>query len=192
MKVAALYIDERGPYVGLPDVEVWDMARDARLYDGPWPVVAHPPCGAWGRLKRQHRAKDADCAPRAVAQVQRWGGVLEHPAHSSLWSFAGLPLPGQEPDEHGGITLEVDQVHWGHVARKRTWLYGVGVDWSLVVPPFPKRKPTHWVSGHRYGGKPERHSDAVPPGIKICSSQQRRRTPPAFRDLLLDLARSVR
>jgi hypothetical protein len=32
----------------------------------------------------------------------------------------------------------------------------------------------------------------VPPGIKVASAQQRRRTPPAFADWLISLARSVR
>src|SRR6266542_1132660 len=48
--VAALYVDPNGVYASLPDVEVWDEARDARLYAGPWPVVAHPPCARWCRL----------------------------------------------------------------------------------------------------------------------------------------------
>jgi hypothetical protein len=47
VKVAALYVETNGVYYGLPDVDPWDEARDARLYDGPWPVVAHPPCKAW-------------------------------------------------------------------------------------------------------------------------------------------------
>lgn len=46
MIVAALYVDPKGVYAGLPDVEVWDEARDARTYAGPWPVVAHPPLRA--------------------------------------------------------------------------------------------------------------------------------------------------
>ena len=48
--IAALYVDPKGVYAGLPDVEVWDEARDGRLYAGPWPVVAHPPCARWGRF----------------------------------------------------------------------------------------------------------------------------------------------
>src|SRR5437588_11753206 len=48
--VAALYVDPNGVYANLPGVEVWDEARDARLYAGPWPVVAHPPCARWCRL----------------------------------------------------------------------------------------------------------------------------------------------
>lgn len=42
--VAALYVDPRGPYPKLV-AEWYDAARDARTYEGPLPVVAHPPCG---------------------------------------------------------------------------------------------------------------------------------------------------
>ena len=48
--VAALYVETNGVYAGLPDVDLWDEARDARLYAGPWPVVAHPPCARWCQL----------------------------------------------------------------------------------------------------------------------------------------------
>jgi hypothetical protein len=136
--VAALYIDPRGPYVGRPDVDAWDEARDARKYVGPWPVVAHPPCGPWGSLKHLSRKQDPTCGPRAVGQVRAFGGVLEHPARSGLWAHCGLPLPGEFPDDFGGVTIEVCQVDWGHVARKRTWLYLVGVRELGTAPPLSR------------------------------------------------------
>ena len=44
LKVTSLYVQAGGAYYGIPDVDPWDETRDARLYQGPWPVVAHPPC----------------------------------------------------------------------------------------------------------------------------------------------------
>jgi hypothetical protein len=133
--VAALYIDPRGPYPTMAGVDAWDATRDARKYDGPWPVVAHPPCGPWGSLQHLSRKDSPLLALRAVEQVRAWGGVLEHPARSGLWAYYELPLPGAPPDEFGGYTIEVTQVEWGHVARKRTWLYLVGVAGSALAPP---------------------------------------------------------
>lgn len=47
--IAALYVATGGIYYGIDDVDPWDTARDARLYPGPHPVVAHPPCARWGQ-----------------------------------------------------------------------------------------------------------------------------------------------
>jgi hypothetical protein len=47
--IAALYVEKNGCYFNLPGVDPWDVKRDARLYDGPYPVIAHPPC--------QHKAR---------------------------------------------------------------------------------------------------------------------------------------
>jgi hypothetical protein len=192
--VAALYIDPRGPYPSIPGVECWDAARDARLYEGPHPVVAHPPCGPWGRLKHLYRGSEHDCAPRAIEQVRAWGGVLEHPAGSQLFPAMGLPMPGEQ--DAFGQTFLVQQVDWGHVARKPTWLYVVRVDAVRVLAGIFARRgtgtPTHWVSGFRSTTRPrtyDRSGSAVPPGIKVCSAQQRRRTPRAFAEWLVDLAR---
>lgn len=194
--VAALYVDPRGPYPKMPGVECWDESRDARLYDGPHPVVAHPPCGPWGNLKhmrvpnRERRVADADCMAPAVDAVRRFGGVLEQPAGSVAFERFGMPRPGHPKDAYGGWTIAVSQVEWGHPARKRTWLYVVGVDAIDERPPFPGRQPTHWVSGGRKRSRKGR-GGVVPPGIKVCSAQQRRRTPRAFAEWLVSLARSV-
>lgn len=48
--IAALFVEEGGCYDGLNDVDPWPIARDARNYIGPHPVVAHPPCQRWGRF----------------------------------------------------------------------------------------------------------------------------------------------
>lgn len=181
--VAALYIDPRGPYPSMPGVECWDEQRDARGYPGPHPVVAHPPCGPWGTLARFCTKQPADLAPLAVNQVRRWGGVLEHPRGSRLWSHCSLPLPGELPDAFGGRTAEVDQVSWGHRARKSTWLYVV----TDVVGPIHLLRggvPTHTVTrfAHNKGDKQ----------LLALSRIGRRLTPPAFAEFLVGIARSCR
>lgn len=194
--VAALFVDDRGPYAGLAGVELWDARADARRYVGPWPIVAHPPCGPWGNLRHLHvpgrnRLNDAACGPIAVAQVRLFGGVLEQPAGSKLWERCGIPKPGEPDDAWRGWSLQIDQCEWGHVARKRTWLYLAGVPRSAIEPPpLPGAEPTHWVSG---GRKHDRKGSGgvVPPGIKVCSAQQRRRTPPLLADYLVRLARGA-
>jgi len=126
-KVSALFVRPDSVYRDLL-FDVWDAERDARLYAGPWPVVAHPPCRAWGRL-RQHarpRADEAELAFFAVDFVRQFGGVLEHPWGSTLWDAACLPRPGVI-DEHGGWTVTVDQGWWGHEAPKPTWFYVCGL-----------------------------------------------------------------
>ena len=39
--IAALYVEERGCYVGLDGVDAWPESRDARQYAGPWPEQGH-------------------------------------------------------------------------------------------------------------------------------------------------------
>jgi hypothetical protein len=181
MRVAALYVDPLGPYARLPDVDAWDLERDAKQYDGPYPVVAHPPCGPWSWARSLASKDDPECALRAVQQVQAYGGILEHPANSKLWRVARLPLPGEFPDVCGGFSVHVNQVSWGHSCRKPTWLYIVG------VPP----EEVH--AGVRRGGKPT-HIICTGPGLRdialpVASKQMKRRTPPAFAEWLVSLAR---
>lgn len=187
-KIAALYVESGGVYFNLEDVEPWDVVRDARLYAGPWPVVAHPPCNRWGQLAHVNHARygtpigeDGGCFSHALWAVRTFGGVLEHPANSVAWRTFDLPRPtrGAWNTKLGdpGAATEVSQVAYGHGARKRTWLYAVGpvpaLDWS--------DRPGEFVVGA---------------GINTGECQGRRLpdelaavTPLPFRDLLLDIAR---
>jgi hypothetical protein len=195
--VAALYVQRGGVYWEMPGVDPWDESRDARLYPGPWPVVAHPPCARWGRYwfgspsspKRFEKGSDGGCFAAALSAVRRWGGVLEHPEASHAWAAFGLLPPPRSgawvnADLQGGWTCRVDQARYGHRGNKATWLYAHGVrlpslDWA---PGCVRPEPSEFerARGKRSGmvermGKPERAA-----------------TPPAFRDLLLSIARTAR
>ena len=99
--IAALFVERGGCYYGLSDVDPWPQERDARLYAGPWPVIAHPPCERWGRYwggspttwPRKIKGDDDGCFAAALASVRRWGGVLEHPEGSAAWPALGLIAP---------------------------------------------------------------------------------------------------
>jgi hypothetical protein len=103
-KVAVLFARQDSSYKRIPGCDVYDLERDARNYDGPLPVVAHPPCRAWGRLRRfaNPRPDERNLARLAVALVREFGGVLEHPAGSLLWQSQRLPALGQRESWGGG------------------------------------------------------------------------------------------
>lgn len=177
--IAALYVSPHGPYMDMPDVDPWTVERNATQYAGPWPVVAHPPCGAWGRYY-QWSHDDGSTGPIAVAQVRRWGGVLEHPRDSKLWNACTLAYPGGFPDAFGGYSIVVNQHDWGHPACKTTWLYIVGCP-RQKLPPMPPRlaTPVHPLDARRRAGVLER-----------MSKRQRQLTPPAFARWLVAVATS--
>lgn len=190
LTVAALYIDPAGHYPKLDGVECWDESRDARKYDGPHPVVAHPPCAPWSKMRwlssQANRDAARSCAPRALKQVRAFGGVLEHPEHSTLWSSLGLPLPVQSsmhgPDKFGGESYYIEQVAWGHACRKPTWLYVVRVPHDVVV------------RGIRHGGVPTHCVTRGPsqePRLRVAHATMRSRSPKAFAEWLVSLAREV-
>lgn len=99
--IAALYVEKDGPYWNHPGIDPWDVERDARSYQGPHPVIAHPPCERWGRYwsggpsskRRLLLGNDGGCFAAALWAVRTFGGVLEHPAHSAAWTWFGLQRP---------------------------------------------------------------------------------------------------
>lgn len=135
---AVLYARKNSIYKQFNDLDVYDQERDAFSFNSNLPVIAHPPCRLWGKLKHQSKAPlyEKYTALHAVTVVQQNGGVIEHPAFSKLWHAADLPFP-QSFDKYGGFTLPIYQSWFGHKADKPTWLYFVGLTPSqLPALPF--------------------------------------------------------
>ena len=173
------------------DCDVWDAERDALNWKGGAPVVAHPPCRGWGRLRALANPLpgEKELAIFAVEQVRTHSGVLEHPAGSTLWKVAGLPRPGRV-DDFGGWTLPILQHDFGHRAEKPTWLYIVGLSW-LELPEIPLQlgSASHIVgtSGRRRdGGRLHKGDLGWRPEI---TKSEREATPPALAVWLLEVAR---
>lgn len=203
--IAALYVETNGHYYGQPGVDPWDEARDARAYDGPYPIVAHPPCQRWGRYSEMHPIKgkindtgaDAGCFLAALTAVRKWTGVIEHPAHSKAykpeWFNLGKPSMegGWVPALDGiGYICHVEQGHYGHFSRKATWLYAVGIPLpELIWGPSEQRIHPRALELHGYE-KARRIGAMAMVGGKD-KTLIRDRTPIPFRDLLVSMVRDA-
>jgi len=185
-RVAALFVQTDGHYCGLDGVDSWDIERDARKYEGPYPVVAHPPCNLWvsfafvnfKRYGGDHNrpGNDGGCFASALASVRRCGGVLEHPAFSRAWGTYGLMYPqcgGWNPCGPDEWVCEIWQSAYGHRARKRTWLFYKGTNKPAEMRW--ERKPAEFQVGYHDQRGPARNKPTV--GKKEAS-----RTPVELRD----------
>lgn len=168
-RVAALYVDPDGPYPSLvADGEWYDMARDARTFTGDLPVVAHPPCGPWGKLAWRCKNQDRSTAWHALELVRRNGGILEHPVGSRLFLEAGVPAgewvnPERQLDAHGGYTIRLPQWDLGHRGHKDTIFYICG-------RAAPVQELPHLFK--RHGGTPH--------PVQRMGKRERRLTPRAM------------
>jgi hypothetical protein len=200
--IAALFVATGGAYWNLDGVEPWDETRDARRYAGPWPVVAHSPCGPWGRYWhggpsakiRRVKGDDGRCFESALASVRRWGGVLEHPEASAAWAAFGLNAPPHSggwivADFVGGWTCCVEQGHYGHRARKKTWLYAHSVE--LPALTWGPSKGDRLDEGFHTAAERRAARAAGRKPIPRLSRAQNIATPIPFRDLLLSIARTA-
>lgn len=202
--IAALYVEAAGCYAGLPDVDAYPIDRDARLYAGPHPVVCHPPCERWGRYwhgapNKPHQYKlgdDGGCFAAALAAVRQWGGILEHPADSHAWKAFDLAKPSRaggwiKADDVGGWTCCVEQGHYGHIARKRTWLYANGVDLPELRWGAGEQR-LHPVALERYGYEKARRIGMMAMIGGKRKTELRNATPIEFRDMLIATAMTAR
>lgn len=189
--IAALFVMPDGPYAHDARIDPWPEDRDARLYSGDYPVIAHPPCQLWGSLAAVNFARwggehnrpgnDGGCFESALSSVNRCGGVLEHPAKSRAWKKYGLTVPraiGWQPSGDGWV-CEVWQSAYGHRANKATWLYYKGraappeLDWS-------RPRGTHQIGFHDQRGRASNKP--------TLGKREANETPPAFKEAMIALA----
>jgi hypothetical protein len=185
--VAALFVEKHGVYSFARGVDLWPVDRDARKYPGPYRVVAHPPCQRWSKMTwcrpelKPFVGKDDGCFQSALDNLERWGGVLEHPAQSMAFARYGLMRPKRGSWQllvRGVWVTEVNQAAYGHDSTKPTWLIFKGRD----KPPnliWDKILGTH-ILGTRVESSSHRPRLDAPSRVH---------TPLPFRNLLLRLAR---
>jgi hypothetical protein len=169
-----LCVAKNSAYVGMPGLELFDQARDARTFAGGMPLIAHPPCRAWS-AHCAHQAKpepgEKELGLWCAEQVKQMGGVLEQPAHSRLWDAAKLPKPGWTHSADVW-SMEVWQAWWGYPMRKATWLFFSGISPLSVKTPLQL---------HPHGCDRRRE--------QLMSKKERSATTPAFARWLVDVAR---
>jgi len=192
--IAALFVQTDGCYYNLENVDPWDIERDAKKYDGSHPVVAHPPCQLWGKMANVNYARwggehnkpgnDGGCFKSALESVNRFGGVLEHPAQTYAWKEYGLSKPKQGCwiKSGDGWACEVWQSAYGHKANKATWLYYKG---NSEPPELNWDRPK---GSHQIGFQDQRGKAKNKPTL---SKREANATPTRFRDVLIDIARSA-
>jgi len=112
--VAALFIRKDSPYRSMTGVDPWGVERDATMYDGPLPIVAHPACGPWGKYAQWCMHQDYKHGIISMRLVQRFGGVVEQPQGSCLFQDFGR---GE------GWVEKINQGDYGHQSTKATLLY---------------------------------------------------------------------
>ncbi len=147
--IAALFVRSDSYYQDFSFVDCYDIIRGAENFNSDLPVIAHPPCRSWSRLRKFAKPRDGEkeLALNALNLVRKNGGVLEHPSGSLLWKEKNLPAPGSR--DENGICISVPQNWFGHKARKNTFLYICGLDYC-EVPAFPYHlgEAEKTVSGH--------------------------------------------
>jgi hypothetical protein len=182
MSVSVLFCRSDSLYKTIPGLDVWDIDRDATNFSGSNPVICHPPCRSWGKLKSlsKPRPGERELAIFSMQTVRANGGVLEHPLHSDLWKLFNVSPGALFADDFGGFCIDIDQYDFGHVARKPTRLYVCGLHFSLI-PPLP---------GFR-SGFPLRSISGEILGTKACTKYQREYTPLPLITWLLSFASRV-
>ncbi len=128
--------------------------------------------------------------------MRRWGGVLEHPEASHAFRAHGLVRPRWRSgwisagDEIGHVCC-VAQGHYGHRARKLTWLYAVGaklpeLDWSI---PRPRSRLDY---GFHSAAERAALRDKIAPIVNRTRlhAKENLATPAQFRDILIAMART--
>jgi hypothetical protein len=126
-------------YQAFPGLTIYTRSKDAWSANPVGPVIAHPPCRCWSRMRGlssltlTERILEMMLAFHCLKLVTKRGGILEQPAFSSFWRHANLPRCGDTSRAPGMWSLAVDQSNWGHRSTKPTWLLFCHIDPTVLL-----------------------------------------------------------
>lgn len=135
--------------------------------------------------------------------MNRFGGVIEHPADSKAWAQFGIAKPPRsggwvpartfEAQPRDSWTCCVYQGHYGHFSGKPTWLYVAGVaNEDLPLMRWGKcEQRLHPKALERHGYAKARRIGMMAMVGGKDKTRIRNATPPEFRDILIGIARSA-
>ncbi len=183
--ISALFVRSDTIYQKL-GLDCWDIERGALNCDNDNVAIYHPPCRSWGQLKHwaNPRAGERKLALWTILRINRTGGIFEHPAGSEIWKHYGHLM-------NRGRIIRIEQVWFGHRARKPTKLYIVGLAGSQVLPKYKiiATEPTHQCGDSRKkdpDGKWRPKSN-----LKRCGPAEREKTPEAFAKWLVKICKII-
>lgn len=122
--VSVLCVAENSNYFQY-DLDLWTKQRNAYNFNSNNPIIAHPPCAQWSRLKglANYNELEKQLGSFCYEKIISNGGILEHPLESSLWKYLNI-----KP------TVNC-QLNWfGFPAVKKTGLFIYG--YEPLPPPF--------------------------------------------------------
>ena len=162
MKIPVLFTQVKSNYNDYQIFDTYDFQRDAFTYYDRIPVIAHPPCRLFSRLRKFSTApaQEKKCAFFALSKIRQFGGILEHPRSSLLWKTGNFDLSGKV-DSYGGFLRSVNLSWFGFPCEKKTMLYFVGITPSQL-PEFPLSFDaiTHQISSSKKKSLPEISKDS--------------------------------
>lgn len=114
--ITILCTEPNSNYEFYANLDLWNKQRNAYNYKGKNPIIAHPPCQQWSRLKAfaKEDKEEKNLAYFCWEQVNKNGGIFEHPAGSSFFNEVNADR----------TKIRSINLHWfGFPAQKRTYLY---------------------------------------------------------------------
>lgn len=134
-KIPVLFTNVISNYNNDNRFEPYNINNDAMNFNDNRPLIAHPPCRLWSKLKGLSTAPQHErgLAYHALYLVYKNGGILEHPYPSDLWNQTGL-LTTKLKKNH--ILLKINQGNFGLEIRKPTLLFINGLTHNQL-PDYP-------------------------------------------------------
>lgn len=114
--IPVLCVQDNSNYFKIPGLDLYDKNRNAYNYNSCYPVIAHPPCQQWSKLKAfaVNDKAEKELAYFCFELVNKNGGIMEHPKGSSFF-------------KHVSARQKYMSVVWqswfGFPAKKETLLY---------------------------------------------------------------------